>query len=299
MNIKKENTERYQEIQRVLCVVLLLNWGVALAKIVFGLFSHSGSMTADGFHSLSDGASNIIWLVGVAIASRPKDECHPYGHKKFETFFSLGIAFLLSMVCFELVQEGIRRLRNPGIPDVSIYSFVVMITTMIVNIVVMNYERAKGKILQSDILVSDAMHTQADTLTSFSVILSLVAVKLGFPILDPIVTLVIALFIAYAAYKIVRDGCRILCDETAIKDTSRVENIVLGVEGVIACHKIRSRGRKDDIHLDLHVHLDSDLSLEKTHQISHKIEHILKESLLEISDVMIHVEPALDKFFKK
>jgi cation diffusion facilitator family transporter len=274
-------------------VVLFLNWGVALAKIVFGIISRSASMTADGFHSFSDGASNIVGLVGIAFASRPKDEDHPYGHKKFETFFSLGIAFMLGLVCVELVQEGIQRLRNPGIPEVSILSFVVMFGTMIVNILVMKYEYRKGKALQSDILVSDSMHTKADIFTSISVIVSLVAVKMGFPILDAITTLVIAVFIAHAAYEIIKDGCRTLCDETVIKDTRQIETIVLGVNGVKACHKIRSRGRKDDVNLDLHVHLDPNLSLEKTHQISHEIERIIKASMIEVSEVIVHMEPAV------
>lgn len=291
MNLKEKNTGHYREIQRVLWIVLFLNWVVALAKIVVGLITHSASMTADGFHSFSDGASNIVGLVGVAFASQPQDEDHPYGHKKFETFFSLGISFLLGLVCFELVQEGIRRLQHPAIPDVSVISFVVMAGTMVVNIAVMSYERRKGLALQSDILVSDAMHTKADILTSFSVIVSLIAVKMGFPIVDAVTTVVIALFIAHAAYEIIKDGCRTLCDEAVIKDTRKIENIVLGVNGVKACHKIRSRGRKDDINLDLHVHLDPDLPLERSHQISHEIERAIKAGFPEVSDVIIHVEP--------
>jgi len=292
MSLKKNNAGHYPEIRRVLWAVLALNWGVALAKIAFGLFSRSVSMTADGFHSFSDGASNIVGLAGITFASRPRDSDHPYGHKKFETFFSLGIAFLLGLVCFELLQEGLRRLRHPGIPDVSVFSFIVMALTLAVNIVVMNYERRKGNTLNSDILVSDAMHTKADIFTSFSVIVSLIAVKFGFPVLDAIVTLVIVLFIAHAAYEIIRDGCRILCDEMVIKDTSRIESIVLSINGVKACHKIRSRGRKDDINLDLHVHLDSSLPLGLAHQISHEIERKIKADLLEVTDVIVHVEPA-------
>ncbi len=295
MNLKKSNIGHYQEIRRVLWVVLFLNWGVALAKIVFGIFSRSASMTADGFHSFSDGTSNIVGLVGISFASRPKDADHPYGHKKFETFFSLGIAFLLGLVCFEIIQEGLRRLGNPGIPDVSVFSFMIMIGTIIVNIAVMYYERRKGRALQSDILVSDAMHTKADIFTSFSVIASLIAVKLGFPILDAVTTLIIALFIAQAAYEIIRDACRTLCDEVVIKDAHKIEKIVLSVNGVKGCHKIRSRGRKDDVNLDLHVYLDPDLPLERTHQISHEIERKIKASLLGVSEVIVHLEPASAK----
>ncbi|HSV43537.1 MAG TPA: cation diffusion facilitator family transporter [Candidatus Bathyarchaeia archaeon] len=292
MNLKKNDAAHYREIQHVLWVVLALNWLVALAKIVLGLFSRSASMTADGLHSFSDGASNIVGLVGIAFASQPKDEDHPYGHKKFETFFSLGIAFFLGLVCFELAQKGIGRLYNPEIPDVTILSFAVMIGTILVNMTVMNYERRKGNELRSDILVSDAMHTKADILTSFSVIVSLVAVKLGFPILDAITTLIISLFIAHAAYEIIKESCRTLCDEVAIKDTSKIEEIVLSIAGVKTCHKIRSRGHRDAVNLDLHVHLDPGLTLEKTHFISHEIERLIKAGCPEISDVFVHVEPA-------
>jgi cation diffusion facilitator family transporter len=292
MKTKKNSDRHYHEIHRVLLVVLLLNWSVAAAKVIFGIISRSSSMTADGLHSFSDGASNIVGLIGVAFASRPKDDDHPYGHKKFETFFSLGIAFLLGIVCFELIQKGLGSLHNPEIPEVSVFSFAVMIVTMIVNISVMKYEHSKGKALQSDILVSDAKHTKADILTSFSVIISLIAVKIGFPILDAVTTLVIAFFIAHAAYEIVKDACRTLCDETVIKDTDMIKTVVMSVNGVKACHKIRSRGRKDDISLDLHVHLDPDLPLDRTHQISHEIERRIKTKFSEVTDVIIHVEPA-------
>jgi cation diffusion facilitator family transporter len=288
---KSDSIAHYKEIRRVLSVVLVLNWAVAIAKVFVGLLSKSAGMTADGFHSFSDGASNIVGLVGIAIAFRPKDTEHPYGHKKFETFFSLGIAFLLGIVCFELLQEGIRRIRTPVLPEITILSFVVMAGTLIVNILVMKYERRKGEILQSDILVSDSMHTRADIFTSISVILSFVAIKLGFPVLDAVVTLVIALFIAYAAYEIIRDCSRVLCDSIVITDIKRIEDIVLGIDGVKSCHKIRTRGRADDINLDLHVQMMPDVHLSEAHRISYEIENQIRKKIPEISDIVVHMEP--------
>jgi cation diffusion facilitator family transporter len=135
------------------------------------------------------------------------------------------------------------------------------------------------------------MHTKADILTSASVIVSLIAVKMGFPIIDAVTTLLIAVFIAHAAYEIISDGCRTLCDETVIKDTGAIEKVVLSVKCVKKCHKIRSRGRKDDVNLDLHVHLDPGLPLERAHQISHEIERVIKAHFAEVSDVIVHVEP--------
>jgi cation diffusion facilitator family transporter len=289
--MQKDNTSHYKEIRWVLYVVWVLNWAVAFAKVLVGIMSKSAGMTADGFHSFSDGTSNIVGLVGIALAFRPKDTEHPYGHKKFETFFSLGIAFLLGIVCFELLQEGVKRLQHPVLPEITVLSFTVMAVTLLVNILVMTYERRKGEILRSDILVSDSMHTRADILTSISVIISFVAIKLGFPILDAVVTLVIALFIAYAAYEIIKDSCRVLCDNIVITDVKKIEDIVLKINGVKSCHKIRTRGRPDDINLDLHVQMAPDIHLSAAHKISYEIEKELRENIPEISDIVVHMEP--------
>ncbi|HEY0196677.1 MAG TPA: cation diffusion facilitator family transporter, partial [Methanobacterium sp.] len=87
--------------------VLFLNFAVALAKIIYGYWTNSLSIISDGFHSLFDGASNVIGIIGITIASRPPDKMHTYGHEKFETFASLGIAFLLFITCFEILQSAI------------------------------------------------------------------------------------------------------------------------------------------------------------------------------------------------
>ena len=282
--------EHYRQISRVLMLVLVFNWLVALAKIIYGLLSHCASMTADGFHSLSDGASNIIGIIGIHFACQPTYKDHPYGHKKYETFFSLGIAMLLFIVSFNLVKEGIGRINKPISPEVDFKSFMVMIVTLAINFWVMNYERKKGKILGSDILVSDAMHTKADIFTSLSVIITLVVIKLGYPILDPIATILISLFIARAGYDIVRQSSVVLCD-TAILDVKRITEIVLSVKGVKTCHKIRTRGRPDDIHVDLHVQVNANMHMDDAHKVSYIIEDAIKKTIPEVTDVVVHMEP--------
>ncbi len=286
-----DTTSRNKEIRHILLKTLVLNWAVALLKILFGLFSRCASMTADGFHSLSDGTSNIIGLVGINIASQPKDKDHPYGHKKYETLFSLGIAVLLFIICFNLIKEGLKRLHNPILPYVDATSFGVMLTTMIVNLAVMNYEYKKGRTLQSDILTSDALHTKADILTSISVIIALILIKMGFPILDPIVMIIIALFIAYAGIKIIRHSSRILCDTIVIVDMKKLEDIVLKIRGVKACHKVRTRGRVDDINIDLHVQVSPDMHMDEAHRISYLIEEAIKKGIPGVTDVVVHMEP--------
>ncbi len=287
---KLSSEERYLKIRRVLISVLFLNWGVASAKLFYGWLSRSASMTADGFHSFSDGTSNIIGLIGIWIASRPLDETHPYGHKKYETLTSIGISIFLFLVCFNVVREGILRFLHPIVPEVNAISFLVMGATLAVNLVVMIYEKRRGIALKSDILISDAMHTRADILTSSCVVVTLIGIKFGIPILDPIASLVIAGFIGCAAANILREGSRILSDGVAIPNRE-IESVVLSIRGVQECHQIRSRGRGDDIHIDLHVLVDPEMDVHRAHHLSYAIENKIKRDFRGVTDVVVHIEP--------
>jgi cation diffusion facilitator family transporter len=282
--------ERYRRIRWILVCVLFLNWGVAAAKLLYGWITRSASMTADGFHSFSDGSSNIIGLIGIWIASRPIDKTHPYGHKKFETLTSIGISIFLFIVCFNVVREGVLRFLHPVIPQVNVISFLVMGITLAINIAVMIYEKRMGVVLESDILISDALHTRADILTSSSVIISLIGIKFGFPILDPIASLVISGFIAHAAVNILKESSRVLSDGVAIP-IEEIKRIVLSIRGVEECHQIRSRGRGDDIHIDLHVLVDPEMHMHRAHHLSYAIENKIKRDFHGVTDVVVHMEP--------
>jgi cation diffusion facilitator family transporter len=286
--------ERFKKIRQILIIILILNWGVAAAKLLYGWMTRSGSMQADGFHSFSDGASNLLALIGIWVASRPVDRSHPYGHKKFETLASVVIAGLLFLVCFNVVREGVFRFLHPVVPEVNVKSFLVMGVTLAINTGVMIYESRWGKALGSDVLVSDALHTRADILTSSSVIVTLIGIKLGYPILDPIATIVIAFFIGYSAADILKESSRVLSDGVAIR-TEEIERVVLSIKGVKQCHKVRSRGRPDDIHVDLHVLVDPDMDVHRAHHLSYAIENKIKRDLQGVTDVVVHVEPLEEK----
>lgn len=280
----------YRGIRRVLAWILALNWLVAAAKIIYGVLTGFTSMTADGFHSLSDGASNILSLIGIHFASQPVDRDHPYGHRKYETLFALGIAGMLFLLAFNLFREGITRINNPGIPRVDAASFAVMIATIIVNIFVMRYEYGKGKALKSDILVSDSLHTKADILTSLSVIGALAGAKLGFPVIDPLITVFISLFIAHAGWGIIRESSLVLCDSAAKIDQDRLVEITMNIPGVKGCQKIRTRGREDDIHVDMVVTVAGNMHMDRAHAISEEIEQAIKKNIPGVTDVVVHLE---------
>ena len=284
-------SDKFKKIKNVLWIILFANVLVALLKIVIGSKIQSSSMTADGFHSLTDGTSNIIGIIGIGLAVKPKDEDHPYGHKKFETLAGLGIAMMLFFVSATIIKEAFTKFFNPTIPNISAESIIVLVVTLIINIFVTNYESKMGKNLSSDILTADAAHTRSDVFVSIGVLGTLIALKLGLPpIIDPIISLVIAGLIIHTGYEIFKDTASILVDKYVL-DNNAVLELLKAFPEVKNVHRIRSRGREDDMFVDLHIMVDGGFTVNEAHALSHNIEENIKKTINENAEVIIHIEP--------
>jgi cation diffusion facilitator family transporter len=281
---------RYASVRSVLVRILFLNLAVALAKIVFGQLSGSISILSDGFHSLTDGASNVVALVGLRIAKKPPDANHPYGHRKYETLASAAIALFLLIIVVEIAQAAFFRFRLGGAPTVTVASFTVMLVTLAINLAVVRAERRAAERLSSELLFADARHTQSDVLTSIAVIGALAGSALGYPMLDPLAAVIIVGFIGRAGVEIARDAAKILSDAIVISEED-VRRVVLSVPKVLGCHHIRSRGSADHVFLDLHVWLDGSTSLMEAHAVSHSVKDLLMDHFPQIADAIIHIEP--------
>ena len=283
-------TDRYTEVTRVLNRVLLLNLLVAIAKIALGYYSGAVSILSDGFHSLTDSASNVVALVGVSVARRPPDANHPYGHRKYETMASLGILVFLVVVLVEVLTAAADRFVNGGTPRVFPEGIGLMTVTLIVNLFVVSYELREGRSLNSEVLRADAKHTRSDVLTTGAVLGALLGVWLGYPLLDPMAALLVAGFIGHACWSIAQEASRVLGDEIVIAETE-VRKVVQSVGGVIGCEKIRTRGSADYAFLDLHLWLDGDMPLKTAHAASHVVKDRLMARFPQLVDVVIHIEP--------
>ena len=282
--------DNVSQIRRVLIYTLVLNAGVSLAKIIYGYMSNSIAMTSDGFHSLFDGVSNIVGLVGIWIAYHPPDENHPYGHKKYETLFTIIIGVMIFVACFQILKQAYHSIVEYHETEVTGVSFVVMFVTMAVNIFVTIYERKKGIELKSEFLIADAMHTKSDILASIGVIVSLIITKSGYRIADTIAGLVIAFLIARIGYEIIKRASDVLVDTICI-DTSAIESVINSVEGVKGCHDIRTRGTEHSINLDVHILVAPRMSIEKAHEVADSVEERIKGSFPAVTDIVVHVEP--------
>jgi len=282
--------ERYRAIQTTLWVVLALNWGVATAKVIYGWLSLSASVLADGLHSFCDGTSNIVGLVAISAAAKPKDKEHPYGHSKIESLVSLFIAALLILLSLEIVRSAFQRIFHPVSPNITPAGFVILLLTMLINTLTYLYESHQAKKWTSDFLLADSYHTRSDIFVSSLVLATLVAIRIGLPKADLFTALLVAITIARAGVDVLLRASRVLVD-TRIIHPEQIEQITLQVAGVKRCYNIRSRGRQDEIFIDLHASVPRSMNIEEAHRLSQEIENRVINSFPGVAEVIVHIEP--------
>jgi cation diffusion facilitator family transporter len=284
------SADRYAQVVRVLYRVLFLNLAVAIVKIALGYMTGAVSILSDGFHSLTDSASNVVALVGVSIARRPPDENHPYGHRKYETIASFSILIFLVVVLVQVLTAAYDRVVNGGTPRIFPEGIAVMTITLITNLFVVAYEMRAAKRLNSEVLRADAKHTRSDVLTSGAVLGALIGVWWGYPLLDPLAAVVVAVFIGHAGWEIVQEASRILSDEIVIAE-DEVRAVISSVPEALGCHRIRTRGASDYAFMDLHLWVDGQTPLDSAHATSHIVKDRLMKRFPQLVDVVIHIEP--------
>lgn len=292
MDASFDRESRSREVRRVLRLVLWLNVSVIVIKVGVWGMSHALSVLAETFHSSLDATNNLFALALARVASRAPDDDHPYGHHKFETLGALALVGVLSITVFELVQHAILRWSAGIFPptDIGAWTLGLMVMSLIVGAFVTRYEARWGRRLGSDLLIADAAHTRADVLTTLAVLAGLVAIRAGYPVADPVATILVAGLIAHTGWEIVRDTVPVLVDHRAV-DPVRIEDLALEVDGVRAAYGIRSRGRRGERFAELTIALDPDLDVATSHSIADEAEQRIAHAL-GARDVVVHVEPA-------
>ena len=290
------NGARASGIKRVLWQILVLNVIVSAAKATWGLISGSTAMLADGIHSLTDASGNVVALVAMSAAGKPMDESHPYGHQKYESFASAIIGVLLVLAAWRVGSQSVESLlayaKSGALPDVKVTttSFAIMLITLAINIFVVWFETRRGKALDSDVLQSDAKHTLSDIWVTLGVIVSLVLVRMGVPVADPVVGLFVAVAIAFASIEVFK-GVNTTFSDMARLNPYEVQTKVLGFAGVKGAHNIRTRGMGAFVQMDISILVDPSITVDEGHRIAQGLEQSLCAEYAGLKDVVVHVEP--------
>ncbi len=291
MATQRVSSESYQRsVKRVLIGILVLNLMVTAIKFLVGALTGSIAILADAFNALVDSSSNVIGLLGMRVAADPPDPDHPYGHRKYETIATLGIGGLMLLAGWEVLRDVVDHLRGAQPTMVTPISLALILATLPLNVFIVWYEGKRGRELGSDVLQADATGTRINIFVSLAALLGLLGSLIGLPWLDTVVALGIVAYVVVAAYRIIRDTSDVLTD-SAMVDPHVVEDIARAVPGVWFAAKVRSRGRQDDVHLDLHVRVDPAMATEQAHAIASEVERRVKEQIPGVVDAVVHVEP--------
>ncbi|MFN8374200.1 MAG: cation diffusion facilitator family transporter [Anaerolineae bacterium] len=280
-----------QQVERVFIITLGLNLAVAFGKIFVGMATGALSITADGFHSMTDGSSNIVALIANRIADRPADSDHPYGHRRFETLAALAIGALLLLTGWEVVQGALERLSTGEGFEVSPLMFIVLGSTLLVNLFVSRYQIREGKRLNSQLLLADAANTSSDVFVTISVMVSMLLVGLfGWVWVDTVAALIVVGLIVRAGIKILRSTGSVLVD-TAPYTPERLTEIVQSMPAVGQVERARSRGTPEAAQIDIDLRVPPETTAEQTAVLSDAIRQRLQQEVGGGAEVEVHFAP--------
>jgi cation diffusion facilitator family transporter len=283
---------RSRAVRRALMVVLALNALSAALKV--GVGARTGALTVLGaaLESLLDMLSNGVGILAVSIASRAPDDDHPYGHEKFETLGTLGIVVFLSISCFELLRQSVGALVGAHrVPELRLSDALLLLASLGVNLFVVTYERRRGRVLSSNLLLADAAHTASDILVTALAIASLVLSRFGYLRADAVLGVLVALLIAWSGYQILRDSIPILVDARAV-EADLLTEIVRTIPGVAGVRSARSR-RTASGHLfaEVTILVDGATTVRDAHEFTDQVERAIAREL-GTAEAIVHVEPA-------
>ena len=279
--------QRDRQVLRIILIEGFANLVVLVVKLFVGTLTGSLAVLGDAIHSLTDVINNVVaWFV-TRHSVKPADPQHPYGHRKFETIAVFALAALLAILAFELVVHAMTRevteIATGGV------ELALMLGVLSTNIIVSTWQRAWAKRLKSDILLADANHTLSDVLITASVIAGWQLSAMGWVWVDRVSALAVAGLIFYLAYGLFKRTLPVLLDERAI-EAEELHAAVVGVEGVRAVRRVRSRWIGPARAVDLVIEVDAQLPTAAAHRIADRLESLLAERF-DVHDISVHVEP--------
>jgi len=289
--------ERRRQTQRVTVVGAVVNLLLSVAKIGVGYTARSQALIADGIHSLSDLASDgLVWWAAHHASNGP-DEEHPYGHGRFETAATLGLGIILLLVAGGIIVDAAERLLNPDrLWQPGPLALLVAFASVLVKEGLYWYTVVVARRIRSDLLKANAWHHRSDAVSSIVVLIGIGGTMLGFAWLDAVAAAVVGAMIAKVAWDLGWGAMQELVDASI--ETDKVEQIrraIRVIHGVRSVHMLRTRRQGHEALADVHVQVEPWVSVSEGHMISMAVEQQVKDSVDEITDVTVHIDPEDDE----
>ena len=284
---------------RVSWVSIIINVILSIFKLIAGIVAHSGAMISDAIHSASDVFSTFLVMIGINISNKKEDKEHPYGHERLECVIAMLLAVVLAVTGLGIGKVGLDKIvlgMQGDLAAPGILALVAALVSIAVKEWMYWYTRGVAKRINSASLLADAWHHRSDALSSVGSFVGILGARLGFPILDPIASLVICLMILKVAFDICRDALGKMVDRSCDEDTvAAIRNLTMRNCGVIQIDLLKTRKFASKVYVDMEISVNKDLSLIEAHEIAECVHDLIEKEMPLVKHCMIHVNPYLSE----
>lgn len=288
-----------QVAMRVSKTSILVNTMLSLAKLAAGIAASSEAMVSDAVHSASDVFSTFVVIIGIKVAGKKADKEHPYGHERMECVAAILLAAVLAVTGVGIGFSGLRKIVGGSFDSLPVPGVLAMgaaVLSIVVKEWMFWYTRNNAKKINSGALMADAWHHRSDSLSSIGALAGIIGARLGFPVMDPLASVIICLFIFQAAYEIFKDAVDKMVDKACDEETvDQIRTLVKRHQGVMRVDSLQTREFGNKVYVDLEIAADGHLSLNESHKIAEDVHDEIEKAFPQIKHIMIHVNPYINR----
>ena len=293
-NLQEKQFEK--QAMKVSTVSIVVNVLLSLFKLLAGVIAQSGAMISEAIHSASDVFSTIIVMVGIHLAGRKSDKEHPYGHERMECVAAIVLATVLAVTGLGIGWSAIQSIAKES-TGVVVVPGVLALVAAVVSILTKEgmywYTRFHAKKIDSSALMADAWHHRSDALSSVGALVGIAASRMGYPLMDPLASLVICVFIEKAALDIFKDAINKMVDKACDEQTEQaIRECASKQEGVVRVDMLKTRVFGNKIYVDIEIGADGNETLREAHAVAEEVHNRIENEFPKVKHIMVHVNPA-------
>ncbi|MCI5492813.1 MAG: cation diffusion facilitator family transporter [Lachnospiraceae bacterium] len=297
MDVREEGKQEAKATaMRVSVVSVAVNLVLSLLKLLAGIFANSGAMISDAIHSASDVFSTFIVMIGVNVSSKASDEEHQYGHDRLECVASIVLAVILAITGVGIGISGAEKILGTGDTKLEVpglFALFAAVLSILVKEWMYWYTRGAAKKINSGALMADAWHHRSDALSSIGALIGIAGARLGYPVLDPIASVVICIFVIKASYDIFKDAIDKMVDKSCDEETEeKIRTLIRAQEGVIRVDLLRTRLFGAMMYVDVEIACDGTKPLSEAHAVAERVHDAIETEFPTVKHCMVHVNPA-------
>ncbi len=292
--VSEASEYRYRQVKKISLIAAIGNLLLGLLKCFFGFFGNSSALVADGVHSLSDILADVFVIIAAKFSKHEADEDHPYGHRRIETLGTFALGLFLVFVGLGIGYEALMDLWLHGWKSShkpELYTVWIALISLIGNEFLFFYTLKVGKKISSELLIANAYHSRGDSLTCMVVLIGLIGTQFGFPFLDKVAAILVALYLMKIGVEWGIKALSELVDVGLSTETlAEIETLIHQTPGVLKSHRLRTRKMADQVFLDVHIQVAPYQSVSEGHYIGEHVRMRLGQAFPEVFDITVHID---------